>query len=157
MIEIERLNSSYVPSVKDIQLSDESVRFASTADDFLLDGSDTTHLHVIKHHGLVVGFFKLDTAYASTYSFCSKNSIGLRTLALDQRQQGKGLGTKSVEALGDYLANHYQSYDFVYLTVNCKNPAAVACYRKGGFEDTGELYLGGEAGPQHVMRRKITG
>ncbi|GEM81558.1 GNAT family N-acetyltransferase [Vibrio superstes] len=156
MIEIERLNPSHIPSVKDIQLSDESIKYASTADDFLLDGSDATHLCVVKHHGLVVGFFKLDLAYASTYRFCSKNSIGLRTFAVDQRQQGKGLGTKTVEALKSYLAHHYRRYDFVYLTVNCKNLAAIACYRKGGFEETGELYLGGEAGPQHVMRRRIT-
>ncbi|MEZ9865221.1 N-acetyltransferase family protein [Vibrio breoganii] len=157
MIEIERLNSSHIPSIKGIKLSEESIKFASTADDFLLDGSDTTHLCVIKKEGMVVGFFKLDTAYASTYRFCPKNSIGLRTFALDERQQGKGLGTNTVRALSDYLASHYQSHEFVYLTVNCKNPAAIACYRKGGFEDTGELYLGGEAGPQHVMRRKITG
>ncbi|GEA50963.1 N-acetyltransferase [Vibrio inusitatus NBRC 102082] len=156
MIEIERLNSSHVPCVKDIQLSEQSVRFASTTDDFLLDISSTTHRYVIKQHHLVVGFFKLDLAYESTYHFCFKNSIGLRTFALDQRQQGKGLGTKTVEALLCYLTNHYQAYDFVYLTVNCKNAAAISCYRKGGFEDTGEIYLGGQAGPQHVMRRKIT-
>ncbi len=156
MIHIERLNSAHVPFVKNIQLSDESVRFASSADDYLLDSSDTTHRYVIKQYDLVVDFFKLDVAYASTYRFCSKNSIGLRTFAVDQRQQGKGLGTRTVEALLCYLAKHYQTYDFVYLTVNCKNPAAIACYRKGGFEDTGELYLGGQAGPQHVMRRKIT-
>lgn len=156
MIEIEPLNSSHVPFVREIQLSDESVRFASTADDFLLDESDATQLYVVTLQGLIIGFFKLDTAYASRYRFCVQNSIGLRTLAVDQRLQGKGLGTKTVEALNTYLARYYQSYDFVYLTVNCKNPVAIACYQKGGFEDTGELYLGGEAGPQHVMRRKIT-
>lgn len=38
------------------------------------------------------------------------------------------------------------------LTVNARNPAARAVYLAGGFADTGELYLGGPAGPQHVMR-----
>ncbi|MFW1170057.1 GNAT family N-acetyltransferase, partial [Vibrio parahaemolyticus] len=32
---------------------------------------------------------------------------------------------------------------------------AYNCYCKCGFEDTGELYLGGPVGPQHVMQRKV--
>ncbi len=36
-----------------------------------------------------------------------------------------------------------------------QNQAARACYLKGGFEDHGEQYLGGPAGPQHIMRGKI--
>jgi RimJ/RimL family protein N-acetyltransferase len=38
------------------------------------------------------------------------------------------------------------------LTVNVRNPAARAVYVRGGFVDAGELYLGGSAGPQHVLR-----
>ncbi|MCG9639901.1 GNAT family N-acetyltransferase [Vibrio sp. Isolate34] len=155
MITIERLNDSQVASVRDIQLADDQVKFAGTAAEFLLDGSDTTHLHVIKSDNNVVGFFKLDIAYATHYDFCPEGSLGLRAFVLDKNQQGKGLGTGTVRALFPYLKANYEKYDWVYLTVNCKNPAAFNCYKKGGFEDTNAQYLGGAAGPQFIMRGAI--
>ncbi|GAM64435.1 histone acetyltransferase HPA2 [Vibrio ishigakensis] len=58
-----------------------------------------------------------------------------------------------VQQLPRFLQETYSDYHAVYLTVNCKNPAAFQCYLKAGFVDTEELYLGGDAGPQHVMKR----
>ncbi|SBS60440.1 GNAT family N-acetyltransferase [Vibrio atlanticus] len=146
MITIERLEESHVALVQAIQLADEQVKFAGTAAEFLLDGSQTTHLHVIKSNKEVVGFFKLDIAYADSYEFCPEGSIGLRAF---------GLGTGTVKALFPYLKANYLAYESIYLTVNCKNPAAFNCYKKGGFEDTNEQYLGGAAGPQFIMRGQI--
>ena len=39
------------------------------------------------------------------------------------------------------------------LLVHCRNRAGIATYRKAGFVDTGELFGGGRAGPQHLMLR----
>ncbi|ENM5767336.1 GNAT family N-acetyltransferase [Vibrio mimicus] len=155
MLEIERLNESHINAVQKVSVEDEQLRFAGTAEEFLQDGSDTAHLHVIKQDGSIVGFFKLDIAYSESYQFCPSDGLGLRFFVIDKSQQGKGLGTKAVKGLFDYLKKSYPSFKSVYLTVNCKNQAARACYLKGGFEDNGEQYLGGPAGPQHIMRGKI--
>ncbi|MEZ9884225.1 N-acetyltransferase family protein [Vibrio splendidus] len=155
MITIERLEESHVALVQAIQLAHEQVKFAGTAAEFLLDGSETTHFHVIKSDNEVVGFFKLDIAYAEHYEFCPEGSIGLRAFVLDKNQQGKGLGTGTVKALFPYLKANYSAYESIYLTVNYKNPAAFNCYQKGGFEDTNQQYLGGAAGPQSIMRGQI--
>ncbi|NMH63675.1 GNAT family N-acetyltransferase [Shewanella salipaludis] len=155
MVEIEQLTNSHLESVNNIRLTEEQVKFAGTAAEFLLDGSETTHLHVIKSNDVIVGFFKLDTAYPANYRFCPEGSLGLRAFAIDKNQQGKGIGTAAVKALFSYLKTHYSNYGSIYLTVNCKNPGAVACYQKGGFEDTNEQYLGGAAGPQYIMRGNI--
>ncbi len=155
MLEIERLNESHINAIQKVSVADEQLRFAGTAEEFLQDGSDTAHLHVIKQDGSIVGFFKLDIAYSESYPFCPSDGIGLRFFVIDKSQQGKGLGTRAVKALFDYLKMSYPSFKSVYLTVNCKNPAARSCYLKGGFEDNGEQYLGGSAGPQHIMRGKI--
>ncbi|CAH0537685.1 GNAT family N-acetyltransferase [Vibrio marisflavi] len=155
MIKIEQLTNSYVESVRNIKLAAEQITFSGTPEEFLLDTSETTDLHVIKYDEAVVGFFKLDLNYSSNHSFCHENSIGLRAFALDMRQQGKGIGTQAVKALGSYLQANYSGYHSIYLTVNCKNPKAISCYQKGGFEDTKETYHGGAAGPQRIMRRKI--
>ena len=40
------------------------------------------------------------------------------------------------------------------LSVNEGNPAGLAAYRKAGFEDRGR-YLGGDAGPQRTMYRRL--
>ncbi|MDN3611149.1 GNAT family N-acetyltransferase [Vibrio ostreicida] len=156
MITIEKLNESHLEAVKRVTLSDPQIAFAGTAEDFIAQRSDTTHLHVISHQKMVVGFFKLDLAYASKYEFCPEQALGLRAFAIDQKQQGKGLGTLSVQALLRYLAKHYSAYKHIFLSVNVKNPTARACYLKGGFEDTGELYLKGPVGPQHIMRAPIS-
>lgn len=74
---------------------------------------------------------KIDLAYASIYSFCPDNGLGLRSFVIDTKQQGKGVGTAAVKALLVYLRENYPCYSAVYLTVNCQNIAAHMCYLKG--------------------------
>lgn len=151
MIQIKKLQSSDIAAVKKVELASEQIKSASSAEEFLLDGSDTVHLHVIKYEGQVVGFFKLDIDYCSNYDFCPRAGIGLRTFAIDKKCQGKGIGKAAMLAISAYVKSAYPNYRFIYLTVNCQNPVAEACYIKAGYEFAGEKYLGGEAGPQHIM------
>ena len=151
MIKLEKLNASEITEVRSIAVHDDQVKFVGTAKEFLADKNGATHLHVIKHNGQVVGCFKIDLAYAESYDFCTEGSIGLRAFLIDAKQQGRGLGILAVKALLPYLKENYANYPRIYLTVNCKNPAALACYQKAGFHEAGEYYLGGAAGPQHIM------
>jgi len=155
MIKIERLEDHHIEKVKTVKISEEQIKFAGTPTAFLKDGSETVHLHVVVNNGDVVGFFKIDTGYAENYSFCEPDSLGLRAFVIDSRQQGKGLGTKAMLALNPYLQSNYSDYTSIYLTVNCKNPAAVRVYEKAGFVDTQALYLGGSAGPQYIMQLSL--
>lgn len=156
MIQIEKLADSHTAGVQAVTLAAEQVKFAGTADEFIADTSVSIHRYIIKLDSVVVGFFKIDTDYSAQFDFCTKNALGLRAFAIDLRQQGQGVGSASVQALLPFLQEHYPSYDAIYLTVNCKNPGARACYLKGGFIDTGEHYLGGLAGPQYIMQASIT-
>ena len=89
MITVERLKPLDVERVKNIQLADEQIKFAGTAEAFLLSGSDTIHLHVIKYNNDVVGFFKLDTAYAAGYDFCSEHGLGIKSIRCRQKSAGQ--------------------------------------------------------------------
>lgn len=151
MISIKKLTAHHTESVKAIELEQDQMKYAEAAVEFLTSSDKQTHLHVIFFNGQVVGFFKIDTAYSENYEFCPKGSLGLRSFVIDKKRQGQGLGTGTVKALFDYLANHYSNFESIYLTVNCQNPRAVACYQKGGFEDTDLIYHGGNAGPQHIL------
>ncbi|OCQ23546.1 acetyltransferase [Pseudoalteromonas luteoviolacea] len=152
MITIKKLSDAYVTQVEKIQLCDNQIEFAGTTAEFLNDASDTTHLHVIKNDQTVIGYFKLDLAYAYKYDFCPQNAVGIRAFVIDKQQQGKGFGKLAVRALFAYVAENYPTYSQIMLTVNCRNQVAYECYKKAGFQDTQEKYLGSPAGPNYIMR-----
>ena len=81
--------------------------------------------------------------------------LGLRAFFIDSSNQGKGYGKAAAMELKPYLVREYSSYSSIALTVNGNNPAAYKCYLGAGFEDTGALYQGGKAGPQHIMRMEL--
>lgn len=155
MITLEKLTSANRQAVKNVVLAQEQIKYAGTAEEFLAEASETVHLHVIKFDHQVVGFFKIDVAYSQSYAFCPPTAVGLRAFVIGLYWQGKGVGSAAVKALFPYLQQYYSSYQTVYLTVNCKNPNAQRCYKKSGFSESPELYLGGSAGPQHIMYAEI--
>ncbi|WP_434361197.1 GNAT family N-acetyltransferase [Parasalinivibrio latis] len=155
MIWIEKLQPEYKAALLDISISPEQLPFVGTAAEFLADKQKGIHHHVILVNREVIGFFKIDTSYFHHYDFCDGPALGLRAVCIDEKFQGKGIGTEFIRLLKRYLQKHFPSFPLIYLTVNCKNPGAFKCYRRGGFADTGFLYLGGEYGPQHVMRMEL--
>ncbi|MGR5287891.1 GNAT family N-acetyltransferase [Vibrio maritimus] len=107
---------------------------------------------VIYSNDIAVGFFLLDQGYASTMSDAPSGAIGLRAYFIDKRYQGLGLAKASLNLItGQFHSWLNIAPCDLYLTVNCKNTVAYQLYQKVGFDDTGDLYLGGEAGPQHIM------
>ena len=78
-----------------------------------------------------------------------------RGFLIDQKHQGKGYGKKAAILLNNYILENYPRFKGIVLTVKCKNKAAYNCYKSAGFFDTNELYHGGPAGPEHIMRMKL--
>lgn len=139
--------------VAHIRVAPEQVKFSGTPSDAFATAEPGVDLHAIAlDGGPLVGFFKIDTAYTTRMGFAAPGELGLRGFLIDRESQGQGLATAATRALPAYLAERYPDAPAIMLTVNCANPAAIACYLKGGFADTGQIYAGGGAGPQHVMR-----
>ena len=106
----------------------------------------------------VAGFYRLDFAdNAVAGRSLGAPSVGLRAFMLDRAWQGRGLGTRATTALCADLQRRHPRRRLLLLTVNCRNVAAIAAYRHAGFVDSGELYRGGRAGPQHLMLRALGG
>ncbi|WP_216965299.1 MULTISPECIES: GNAT family N-acetyltransferase [unclassified Lysobacter] len=104
----------------------------------------------------VVGFYRLDFApNAVVGRTLGVPSVGLRAFVIDQHQQGRGYGTGAMTACCEDLRTRYPDRRLLVLTVNCANAPAIASYLKAGFTDTGELFHGGSAGPQHVMLHSL--
>ncbi|WP_428451014.1 PhzF family phenazine biosynthesis isomerase [Photobacterium kasasachensis] len=131
--------------------------------DFVLPVADTLEnktlnedFHVIclgdnEAESTILGFFILDHSFANHPEFSQFGELGLRAYFIDARYQGKGFGRQSCQLMGDYVATHYPSVSSLVLTVNQRNTPARALYLSCGFLDSESLYLGGPAGPQHIM------
>src|SRR5690606_5908693 len=102
--------------------------------------------------GTPVGFYRLDfrPTIVARRSI-GEAAVGLRAFFIDLDWQGRGLGTRAVQACCEDLRARHPDRRLLALNVNCRNVAAINAYRKAGFVGTGELYLGGSAGPQHLM------
>jgi RimJ/RimL family protein N-acetyltransferase len=149
------MNPSHAEQVAKLSVSDAQKPFVGTIDEILCNVSPSVRPHVIMDNGHVVGFFLLDNHYEQCVDFLEYESLGLRAYFVDQTHQGKGYGKRAITLLRPYLLAHYPQFKAIYLTVNCKNPAAIHCYKHAGFEDTQSIFLGGDAGPQHIFMQNL--
>lgn len=136
------------------------LRVAAGQERFVRDGayaaSETDpalDLYAVEHDGAVVGMFKLDRAYADAprHDFAQAGDLGLRGVLIDAAHQGKGLGRALLVALPGLVRSRYPQARRLVLTVNCRNTAAHRAYLAAGWQDDGQIYLGGDAGPQHIL------
>lgn len=152
MIKITKMSPTYSNQLLSLSVHEDQKKFVGTISDALEATTDRVHMHLVLADDLVVGIFLVDLSYPEKYEFSSLNSLGLRAYMIDARHQGKGFGTTAIKLLPAYLKETYAEHSQIFLTVNCRNPVAHRCYLNGGFIDTEQLYLGGAAGPQHIMK-----
>ncbi len=109
-------------------------------------------VHTIRPLGVVVGFGVLDrVGILAEIVDQPDRAVLLRGFYVDAGQQGRGLGTAAAAAVPRLAGSVFHDAELVVLTVNEENPAAVLAYTRAGFVSTGVRYLGGAAGPQHVL------
>lgn len=157
MVKLAPLNTELLEQVIQLSVAEQQLPYIGTIDEVLINADEHTHPHIVLKDELVIGIFLIDMLYPQSYEFAEDGSLGFRAFLIDQHQQGQGYGGKVMGQLRGYLAQHYPSHHSIYLTVNCKNTSAYQCYVKNGFVDTNEYYLGGAAGPQHIMLMKLHG
>ena len=155
-LRLEPLAADEQSRVAHIAVAEEQRVFSGTVAEAFARTSDGVDFHVILSEDQPVGFFKIDTGYPETHPFAPQGSLGLRAFMVDHRMQGQGIATGAVALLPAYLATRYTGAETLFLTVNKRNPGAIRAYLKGGFTDTGQEWLGGDAGPQHIMHLPIS-
>ncbi len=104
---------------------------------------------ILDEQGRAAGFFVLDEAPSPADPSAD---LVLRAFFVDRAHQRRGLGGRALTALPDLVTRRLPHARTVVLTVNVRNQVARGLYLRHGFTDDGELYLGGSAGPQHVLR-----
>lgn len=127
-----------------------SATAARTLPEALADPARTPF--VVRRDGAPVGFGVLDRkGYLDELVDAPERAVLLRGFYLAAEHQGRGLGTRAAALVPGLAGALHPDADLVVLTVNTANPAAVTAYLRAGFRDTGVTYLGGDAGPQHVL------
>ena len=101
--------------------------------------------------GEPVGFFVLAPRAGRRRPRARGRDVLLRAFLVDASAQGRGIATRALAGLPDFVAERLPGVRRIVLSVNVRNPVAIRTYARAGFADTGELYLGGTAGPQHVF------
>ena len=98
-----------------------------------------------------VGFFVLHRGPHAGALAPVPGDVLLRAFLVDGAWQGRGIATRALESLPDYVAQRIPGARRIVLTVNTRNPVAIRTYLRAGFADSGELHHGGAEGPQHVL------
>lgn len=157
-LHLSPLSKGEIGRVLHLALLPEQAKFVAPIEQMISENDPTVDFHIGTAAGEPVAFFKIDRDYHSKVSTApldacgyAPNDLGLRGMLVGAQFQGLGYGKAVMAQLASYLGTHYQARH-VFLTVNCLNRAAIHLYTKGGWEDTGQIYLGGRAGPQHIFR-----
>lgn len=99
-----------------------------------------------------IGFYCIETrARTIVGRDFAQPALGLRAFFIAASWQGRGFGRHALQALFADLAVRHPAARLLALTVNRSNHAALGLYLGAGFVDSGELYHGGRAGPQHLL------
>jgi GNAT superfamily N-acetyltransferase len=167
-------DSVWLIALKDLDDDARAIKLGEVAELALADGQqdfagdplrmmlvaleeDSRYPYVVDAVGEAVGVFTLQRGAASLAGWADDDTVWLlRGFLIDRGRQGQGLGTlaaaAAVREAAKLTARLGGGETGVVLSVNERNPAGQAAYRKAGFEDRGQ-YLGGNAGPQRTMYR----
>ncbi|MEP1445377.1 MAG: hypothetical protein ABJK37_04570 [Paraglaciecola sp.] len=108
-------------------------------------------VHVIKKKGSVVGMFRVDTRFHFDHAFAKADTPGVRSFIIDQDKQDQGMGTEACRMMSFYLRGVAPMARGAYMLVNVNNVGAYKACSRGGWGDTGEKYILGHTGPQHIL------
>lgn len=147
---IERLFPPY--STVNVVVLPEQEQFIDPVEKALSTMKEGEVPFVMRSDAQDVGFFTLrPSTNDNVEQLRSADRCTLMSFMIDAQQQGKGFASQALAKLPELLSANFPSVTSIGLTVNCRNVAAYRLYEKNGFQDIGEKYLGGSAGPQHIM------
>lgn len=102
--------------------------------------------------GKIAGFFVLDFGNDKFEFTAQSDSVLLRSLSINPKFQGKGIGTSVMNAIDVFVKEHFHDCREIVLSVNKRNISALEIYLKTGYHLTGKIKEG-RSEPQLVMAK----
>jgi len=157
-LEVTALAESDFRDFSKITVFEEQARFIPSMAELLnrfigRDAEAYVYLAGARCDGRAAGIIVVTPTYETADLKSDGSSLcWVDTLAVDKQFQRRGVGKKLLE---HSIAVIKSRHDVLCLTVDIRNISAKAMYLKSGFQDSGELYLGGSAGPQHILQYEL--
>ena len=157
-VQVHSVTPDLRPAVVALRVHPEQMPFSGTMPE-VLESAETdpdSEPMVVLVNGVPVGYYRLHFAPGAVAERTFPElTVGLRAFFVAADAQGQGIGRRALEAMVEDLRARRPDVQQLALSVNFRNAPAIALYERFGFTRDPEAYLGGAAGPQHVMTLRL--
>lgn len=158
MVELVPYQSAHFEELNSFQLDEIQSQFTASVYENIVNRKIESILGkfpvTILYDEIPVGFFILDDSQEKTIFTVDENAVLLRSLSLNPKYQGKGIGKQTLILIDDYVRKQFPQITHITLAVNTKNDHAIQLYLKTGYQDTGRTY-DGFIGPQYILSKQV--
>lgn len=139
------LSASEQAQVRSLRIATEQVEFAGTIEraiDKLAAGQGDDLVGLAIGHGAEIVGFVLIARRSKAPGWAEPEAATLSAMRIGEQYQGRGFGAAALQALADWVRQHWPQAHALSLSVDEGNAAGVRAYRKAGFVDHGERVAG---------------
>jgi len=143
-------------AIECIKITEADRKFTKTPVENILLAEQDPERHptlVFDDNKRCVGFFTLHEGGGVSPFSNNRNAIFFRSFSIDADSRGKGLGKQVIQALPDYVKQHFTNINEIVLTVNTDNKRAHQLYQRCDYENIGHTTL--EDRPVYILSHKI--
>lgn len=155
-IELKEYTDHYKEEISLFYLPEEKLQFTSYPIDKIYNSNvseDTIHV-MIMNKNIPVGYFALEGGEKRLKYTLNKNARLLTSFSINNEYQGKGFAKEGLRQISLFVKRKNQEINEIVLGVNKRNTAAIQLYKKVGFEDQHEVFIGPK-GEQHILHLRI--
>ncbi|PPA69369.1 GNAT family N-acetyltransferase [Jeotgalibacillus proteolyticus] len=155
-VELAQYNPVYDDQLAAFHLNEEQHQFTSMPLEKLNHpklSANAKHI-VILDNRIPVGYFALEEGEKLAKYSQNQRAILLTSFSINSKYQGKGIAKAALKLLPGFITGILPDVNEVVLGVNKRNGPAINLYKKLGFVDHNEIYIGPK-GPQHILHLKL--
>ena len=157
MVQLVKYTEHYDPFISNFHLPPDKLQFTCYPLEKIKDPTASQEIiHIlILNKDIPVGYFALENGEKVLKYTNNLNARLLTAFSINNDFQGKGFAKQGLLLLPRFVNKNFQSVNEVVLGVNKRNTAAINLYKKTGFVDHNEIFLG-PSGEQHIMHLDIS-
>lgn len=158
MVRLVPYQTSHFDQLNSFQLNEEQSQFTASFYENIInkkiEAIPGKFPVTILYDEIPVGFFILDDSEEKIIFTEDQNAVLLRSLSLNPKYQGKGIGKEVMILIDDYVRNKFPDHTHIALGVNIRNEYAFQLYIKTGYQNTGRTF-DGSIGPQYILSKRV--
>jgi len=157
LVQLVKYTEHYEPFISKFHLPPDKLQFTCYPLEKIKDPTASQEIiHIlILNKDIPVGYFALENGEKVLKYTNNLNARLLTAFSINNDFQGKGFAKQGLLLLPRFVNKNFQSVNEVVLGVNKRNTAAINLYKKTGFVDHNEIFLG-PSGEQHIMHLDIS-